>query len=326
MDKQAPAKPIDLGATQEFVPAAQTQHVATPAQPAASAKPSGPQKISVLGDFRLLAKLGAGGMGTVYKAWQLSKSRHVALKVLSKELASHPGFIERFQREGQLMARLDHPHLIHYIALGASNGFYYLAMEFAAGGSIKTWLDKFGRFEVGDALHVALACAKALAYAHGLGLVHRDVKPDNLLLTADGTVKLADLGLAKTADDTQGLTRTGIAIGTPLYAAPEQITDAKKADYRCDLYAVGCVLYQLLTGKLPFAGDNFVELIKAKKEGSYTPVRRHVPDAPDTLDRILLRLLARLPELRYSGCDVLIDDLTCLGLDSLRLSFLPPAG
>jgi serine/threonine-protein kinase len=282
------------------------------------------QKTSTLGDFRLVAVLGEGGMGTVYKARQISRPRDVALKVLAKGLAEQAGIVERFHREGRLLARLDHPHIIHCYAVGEACGFHYLAMEFAGGGSLQAWLKRLGRLAVGDALHVALACARALQYAHDLGLVHRDVKPDNILLTAEGVVKVADLGLARAVDDLD-LTQTGVGLGTPLYAAPEQALDAKHVDARCDLYALGCVLYHLLTGQPPFAGGSLVEVIQAKEKGTFAPARRLNPAVPGALDRIFTRLLARQPALRYRDCGELVEDLRCLGRDHAVLGFLTPA-
>jgi serine/threonine-protein kinase len=317
---------VDLGETQEYIAAPEQTPApaadASTAEPPAARKVSGPQKTSVLGDFRLVAKLGEGGMGTVYRARQISRPRDVALKVLSKQIAARPGFIERFHREGRLMARLDHDHIIRCYAIGESHGFHYLAMEFAPGGSIKDWLNKLGRFSIPDAFHVILACAKALSQAHGLGMIHRDIKPDNMLLSADGVVKLADLGLAKAEDDSLDLTRTGIGIGTPIYAAPEQSRDAKRVDARSDLYALGCVLYHLLAGRPPFEAKNLLDLILAKEKGTFTPIRRHVPDAPPALDRILTRLLATQPERRYPDCDELIDDLSWQNLHGHQLGFL----
>src|SRR5207253_2382565 len=139
--------------------------------------------VPVLGDFRLIEALGAGGMGTVYRAEQLSRGRTVALKVLAKEVAGRPGFAERFRREVRAMGRLDHPNVVRYLAAGECHGFTYLAMELVEGGSLAGWVARLGRLPVADAVFVAAECGKALQYAHGQGLVHRDVKPDNVLLT-----------------------------------------------------------------------------------------------------------------------------------------------
>jgi serine/threonine-protein kinase len=324
MARESPAEGADLGETQDYIalPEPAPAPAASPPPPSPARKSTGIQKTSMLGDFRLVARLGEGGMGTVYRARQISRPRDVALKVLSKQVAARPGFVERFHREGRLLARLDHPHIIRCYAVGESHGFHYLAMEFASGGSISSWLNKLGRFNIVDAMHVILACAKALAHAHGLGMIHRDIKPDNMLLTSDGVVKLTDLGLAKAADDSLDLTRTGIGIGTPIYAAPEQARDAKRVDGRSDLYALGCVLYHLLAGRPPFEAKNLLDLLLAKEKGTFTPIRRLVPEAPEGLDRILTRLLAYLPEQRYPDCDELIDDLSWQDLHGQRLGFL----
>jgi serine/threonine-protein kinase len=284
-------------------------------------RPAPSRTTSVLGDFRLLARLGHGSMGTVYRARQRSVGREVALKVLSKEMAGRPGFVQRFQREARLMTKLDHLHIVRCFAVGEAHGYHYLAMEYAGGGSVQNWLEKLGRFAVGDALHIALACAGALGYAHEQGMVHRDIKPDNLLLTADGIVKLADLGLAKASDEDVDLTRTGIGIGTPLYAPPEQVRNAKQADARSDLYALGSVLYHLLAGRPPFEGANFLEVIQAKERGKFPLLRRLRTEVPEVVDRALLRLLARQPEQRYQSCDELIEELAWHRLEAPSLSF-----
>lgn len=304
------------GATEVF-----TQPAAIKGPPSSKA----PQKTGSLGDYRLLKKLGAGGMGTVYLAQQASLERTVALKVLSKELAAKPAFVQRFQREARLMARLDHPNILRCLDVGAVAGHHYLAMEYVDGGSLQDWLKKLTKFELGDALHVTLACARALQHAHELNMIHRDVKPDNLLLTGKGVVKLADLGLAKASDDDLSLTRTGTGAGTPLYMAPEQARDAKNVDHRSDIYALGCMLYCFVTGQLPFAGETLLEVIEAKTKGKFTPARRLNGDIPPRLDLILDKTLAPNPNHRYQSCAELVADLEALELANDHLSFLGPA-
>jgi serine/threonine-protein kinase len=311
----------DLEATDEYrpaqpdadAPAPSTPIPLAPNEPPVAKKPTVVQKTSVLGDFRLVAQLGAGAMGTVYRARQISTPRDAAVKVLSRELARRPDFVQRFQREARLMSRLDHPHIVRCYAVGESHGFHYLALEYVGGGSVASWLERLGRFDLADALSVVLGCAQGLQYAHEHNLVHRDVKPDNLLFSDEGVVKVADLGLARATDDDVSLTQTGIAIGTPLYAAPEQCRSARSADARSDLYALGGVLYHLLAGRPPFDADNFLELIKAKERGTFAPLRRVRGDLPETVERMVTRLLARLPEQRYQDCGELIEDLTWQG-------------
>jgi serine/threonine-protein kinase len=144
-------------------------------------------------------------------------------------------------------------------------------------------------------------------------MVHRDVKPDNLLFTTKGVLKVADLGLARSADEQSDLTRTGVGLGSPLYVAPEQARDAKHADARCDLYALGCVLYHLIAGRPPFEAPSLVELVLAKEKGAFAPLRRHRPGLPERVDRIVTRLLALRPEGRYASCAELLADLEQLG-------------
>jgi serine/threonine-protein kinase len=294
--------------------------------PAAQAQSKGTARLSVLGDFKLLKKLGQGGMGTVYKAHQQSLDREVAVKVLSKELAAKPAFVYRFLREARVMARLDHPNILRCYEVKEAHGFHYLAMEYVDGGSVEGWLKKLGRFSLGDALHIVLACARGLEHAHGQGLVHRDVKPDNILLTSKGIIKVADLGLAKATDDDLSMTKTGTGAGTPIYMAPEQARDVKHVDARCDIYALGSMLYNFLTGEAPFKGETLLELIEAKERGKFTPARRLNEDVPDRLDLILDKMLANKPEHRFASCAEVLKELEALGLQNERLSFLEVEG
>jgi serine/threonine-protein kinase len=315
---QTPTKPV--GSTR--TPGAAKGATQAPASSAKGSEGSSGLKATVLGEYRLLKKLGQGGMGTVYLAQQESLDRKVALKVLSKELAAKPAFVERFKREAKLMAKLDHPNILRCFGAGEVAGHHYLAMEFVEGGSVESWLKRLGKFELGDAMHITIACARALEHAHGLTMVHRDIKPDNLLLTGKGIVKLADLGLAKAQDDDLSLTKTGTGAGTPLYMAPEQARDVKNVDGRTDIYAMGCMLYCFLTGQLPFTGETLIEVIDAKTKGKFTPARRLEPDIPPRLDLIIDKMIAPSPSVRYQTCAELLADLEGLGVASPSLGFL----
>jgi serine/threonine-protein kinase len=311
-----PHTPVELPETEEYRPPQ-----AGGAAPETSPTPP-PQKAATLESFRLLRKLGSGSMGTVYHARRVRDGRDVALKLIDRERARDAAFLERFYREARLLARLNHLHIVRCYGAGTARGWHALAMEYAGGGSLQAWLDRLGRFPVGDAVHVALACARALEHAHDLNLVHRDVKPENVLLTEEGLVKMADLGLAKALDDGVSVTQTGTAMGTPLYMAPEQATNAKHVDGRSDIYALGCMVYHLLAGRPPFAVEGLVNLLLAKEKGKYPPLRSLAPEAPAELEDILAKMLARRPEDRYQSCGELIADLEWLGLANPALSFL----
>ena len=287
--------------------------------------PAAPEKTaSMLGDFKLLKKLGQGGMGAVYKAHQISLDRVVAVKVLAKELTKKKEFVTRFQREAKAMAKLDHPNVLRCFSVDKDpvKGLHFIAMEFVEGGSVEGWLKKLGRFEIGDALHIVLKTAHALQHAHENSLIHRDIKPDNLLLTKNGVVKVADLGLAKDTDEDVSLTKSGAGAGTPIYMAPEQAYNVKHVDCRVDIYALGVMLYVFLTGQPPFQGNTPIELIMAKEKGKFDPMRKHNDEVPSKLDLIVDKMLSKKPELRYASCTEVIDQLEPLGLANEQLRFL----
>jgi serine/threonine-protein kinase len=171
-------------------------------------------------------------------------------------------------------------------------------------------------------LHIILKTAAALEYAHAQKTIHRDVKPDNILLTTDGVVKVADLGLAKDTSDDMALTKTGAGAGTPIYMAPEQARDVKHVDARVDIYALGIMLYVFLTGKPPFTGATLVDLISEKEKGKFDPIRRHNDEVPPKIDLIVDKMLAKDPKMRYARCQEVIDELEPLGMANDELSFL----
>jgi serine/threonine-protein kinase len=279
----------------------------------------------VIAGSRLLQQLGSGGMGVVFRALHVSSNRELALKLLSRQRASNPDFVKRFHREARLMTALTHRHIIRCYGAGSSKGWHFLAMEYAGGGNLKTWLDRLGRLPLGDAVHIILCCASALGYAHKQNLVHRDIKPENILLTVTGLTKVGDLGLAKPMDDVS-MTQTGMGIGTPVYVSPEQAHDAKHVDARSDVYSLGCMFYHLLAGRPPFGGGNIVEMLLAKKEGKFPPIRSFLPKAPVALDRVLARMLAWEPEDRYPNCELLFADLKKLNVVHNSLSFFIALG
>ena len=287
-------------------------------------------KASELGDFKLMKKLGEGGMGEVYLARQQGLDRNVAIKVLSKELGKKSTFVERFFREARAMARLDHPNVLKVYAVETDKGRHYVAIELVDGQSMQDWIDQLGHLSVPDSVLVTTLCAEALLHAHEADLVHRDIKPDNVLVTKSGQVKVADFGLAKAADEDVSMTQSGTGMGTPLYMAPEQAHDAKTVDLRADIYALGCTLYHFLTGELPFQGNTALELVMAKDKGLFTSARKLNTQVPDRLDLLVDRMIAKDPDHRHANCSELLSDLNSLGLAGETLSFIegpnrPPA-
>ena len=211
--------------------------------------------VEKLGDFVLDRQLGQGGMGSVWLARGPQKEK-VAIKVLSSSLTGQRTFVTRFFREAEASIKLQHKNIVRGKAVGEENGVYYFAMEFIDGKSVGAMLEEDGPFDSKKAAAIMLEVAEALAYAHEKSTIHRDIKPDNIMMTSDGHAKVADLGLARVSE--QGLTQltgTGTAMGTPLYMAPEQFRDAKRADARSDIYSLGATWYHMLTGSPPFTGQ-----------------------------------------------------------------------
>jgi serine/threonine-protein kinase len=280
-------------------------------------------EVTMLGDFLLAKKIGEGGMGTVYEAQQVSLDRVVALKIPARHLTRDKRFVKRFQREARVMAQLDHPHILRCYTFGEAQGYHYLAMELASAGSLDDWIERLGHLSVADSLHIIIAAAAGLQHAHDQSLVHRDVKPGNILITGKGVVKVSDLGLAKAmTEEDLTLTRSGTGIGTPVYMPPEQMRDSKNVDARYDIYALGCVLYHCLTGRPPFRGESYIELFEAKEHRRYSPPRTLNRDVPPRLEIIIDKALEKDPKHRYQSCAELIRDLESLNLANPVLSFV----
>ena len=276
----------------------------------------------VLGDFRLLEKLGEGAMGAVYRAEQISFDRVVALKLLFSRIAKQPNLVERLYREGRVLGQLDHPNIVQAYAIDELNGSHYVAMEYIDGDNLQRWIRKLGRLSVEDAVLITMKIAEALEYAHNQGVIHRDLKPENVLITKKGVVKIADFGMVKVSDEEMDLTQTGHALGTPWYMPLEQARNAKDIDGRSDIYALGCVLYCMLTGSPPFAGRTFVEVLQAKELGTFPPARSVNVHVPERLDLVLLKMVQKQPKHRYATGGEAVRDLESLGLAASRPSFL----
>ena len=275
-------------------------------------------------NWTIVRKLGQGGMGAVYKAvHSVMAKKVVAMKVLAPNLANNPDFVARFEREAKSAGALDHPNVVAGVDYGhTSTGAPFFAMEFVDGYSAKDLLEKHGKLKVDDALRIVRDVAQALDHAAGCKLIHRDIKPDNIMVTKrDGVVKLADLGLAKQMDDENSMTQTGSGFGTPYYMPPEQARNAKYVDPRSDIYALGATLYHLLTGKVPFTGDTAMEVLIAKEKGTYSKPSALNGDIPSQVNLLIDKMMAKDPAHRFQNAGELLQQIDNLGLHANRLSF-----
>jgi serine/threonine-protein kinase len=250
-----------------------------------------------IGPYQLTSKIGEGGMAVVYKGFQQSLNRYVAIKVLRSELAQDEQFVERFRREALAVADLSHPNILHVYDAGVFQGLYYIVMAYVDGGSLKDVIGQ-GPMDIDMAVSIAAQMADALGHAHKRGLVHRDVKPNNILITRDGRPLLTDFGIAKAVHESQGLTRTGTSIGTPEYMAPEQI-QGQKVDGRTDIYALGVVLYEMLVGWAPFSATTPVAALYKQVNEPPPPLRQANINVPDWLESVTNKALAKRPQDRY---------------------------
>ncbi len=257
-----------------------------------------------LGGYKLLQRLGRGGMGTVYRALQLSLNREVALKILSPELSRDPAFLQRFLKEARAAGQLNHPNIVQVYDVDQAEGLIFYAMEFVPGGTVEDHVFKSGLLPIDDALRLLLDAARGLQYAEVKKIVHRDIKPDNLMMTDIGTVKIADLGLALAAHDDTGES-TGI-LGTPHFISPEQAR-GQALDTRSDLYSLGATFFRMLTGKTMYHGANAKDIIRQQVKEPPPSLKEARNDAPDRICDIFQRLVQKDPADRFQSPSELID-------------------
>jgi serine/threonine protein kinase len=274
------------------------------------APPQGPGEIGRLGGYRVLKVLGVGGMGVVFQAEDVQLQRPVALKAMKPALATNPAAKQRFLREARAAAALKHDHIVTIYQVGEDQGVPFLAMELLDGQPLDGWLTQERKPSVPEILRVGREIAHGLAAAHGKGLTHRDIKPGNIWLDqASGRVKILDFGLARAADDTSHLTQSGMIVGTPAYMAPEQAR-GEAVDQRGDLFSLGCVLYRLCTGRLPFRGETTMAVLTALALDKPQPIRGLNPDVPQELADLVLQLLAKDQAQRPASADQVAHTLT----------------
>jgi serine/threonine-protein kinase len=282
-------------------------------------------------EFTVGPLLGQGGFAAVFRARDQSLNRDVAVKVLDVELAPSPTVAERFLREAQTVARLEHPHIVPIYKVGRQEEVFYIIMRCIDGASLRQLLEQHKRLSVGDAARITRQVADALAYAHSHDIVHRDIKPDNILLDKSGHVLVTDFGIAKAAQAAQAaapvsaqLTTEGMIVGTPQFMSPEQAS-GDRLDGRSDIYSLGIVLYQMLAGNPPFDGASSASILAQQLTQTPTPIRRQRSDVSEELAAVLDRMLAKDPAKRYQTATeasrALVDALPTAARNRVRVPF-----
>ncbi|MEN8164532.1 MAG: serine/threonine-protein kinase, partial [Acidobacteriota bacterium] len=261
-----------------------------------------------IGHYSIVSELGRGGMGVVYKAHEESLNRFVALKVLGQHLSEDESYVERFKREAQSAAALNHPNIVQIYSIDDFDGRHCFAMEYVQGTSIQQMIKSQGPMDPAAAARLILQAAAGLGAAHSHGIIHRDIKPANLMVDERGLVKITDFGLALLAEGATRLTATGMFMGTPGYLSPEQCLD-EDVDHRADIYSLGVTLYEMLTGITPFKADSPLALLRQIIDVEPKDVGELRPEVPEALQSILKKMMTKKREERYADCDILTADL-----------------
>ena len=276
--------------------------------------------------YEIIRTIGEGGMANVYLGYDTILDRNVAIKVLRGDLSRDEKFVRRFQREALSASSLSHPNIVEVYDVGEDNGLYYIVMEYIDGKTLKQLLKKRGSLTLSEAIDVMLQITDGMAHAHDSYIVHRDLKPQNIMIKDDGQIKITDFGIAMALNATQ-LTQTNSVMGSVHYLPPEQAS-GKGATLQSDIYSIGILMYELLTGKLPFRGDNAVEIALKHLKEPMPSIRDELPDIPQSVENIILRATAKNPKNRYSDAREMHEDLkTCLDesrANELKITFKYP--
>ena len=282
------------------------------------------QKIS--DRYQIIKSIGEGGMANVYLAYDTILDRNVAVKVLRGDLATDEKFVRRFQREALSASSLSNPNIVEVYDVGEDNGEYYIVMEYVEGKHLKNLLKKRGKLTVPEVIDIVLQITNGLSVAHDSYIIHRDIKPQNILILDNGLIKITDFGIAVAMNATQ-LTQTNSVMGSVHYLPPEQAS-GKGATLQSDIYSIGRLMYELLTGKLPFKGDNAVEIALKHLKEPMPSIRDEIPDIPQSVENIILKATAKNPKNRYADAREMHEDLkTCLDesrANELKITFKYP--
>jgi eukaryotic-like serine/threonine-protein kinase len=264
-----------------------------------------------VGNYTLLSKIAEGGMGWVYKGQHRDTGLIVAIKIVPSTMIKNDILLKRFEQEWKAASSIDHPNIVRAVEYCGTGGTPFLVMEFVDGESLGQRLEREKRVEENESIRLIAQVAQGLHRAHKMGMIHRDVKPDNIMISRTGEAKLTDLGLVKDLDAELNLTRTGRGLGTPHYMAPEQFRNAKNADVRCDVYSLGATLYHMATGELPFGKTSGpLDAWMKKVHNELTPPRKLVPGLSERVDWAIRRSMAADPNQRPASCREFIEDLT----------------
>ena len=263
---------------------------------------------TTIGKYEIVSELGRGGMGVVFKAWEESLHRFVAIKMLGDQLVQDDKVVRRFLQEARAVADLNHPNVVQVYAVDTHEGRPYFAMEYVEGQSLTDLIHASGKIEPARAAEIIREAANGLAAAHGKEVVHRDIKPDNIMLTNQGGVKVVDFGIAKMEETDAKLTATGMLVGTPNYISPE-VCLGDPVDVRSDIFSLGIVFFEMLTGRTPFQADSPIDMMTAVVHAEIPDIQDLNPDVDTNIRSILVRMLQKDPVRRYQRCQQIIDDL-----------------
>src|SRR3954449_5670094 len=269
------------------------------------------------GRYRLDAEIGAGGMSTVYRAFDTVLERPVAIKLMHRHIAAHSEQLERFRREGRAVAQLSHPHIVTVIDASEDEGTPYIVFEFVDGETLKQRIQRCGRLAIPEALAYAIEIARALGAAHERGIVHRDIKPQNVLIDEEGSAKVTDFGIARSLDE-EGLTADGRVLGTTDYVSPEQAL-GQDVEGQSDIYSLGVVLYEMLSGSVPFSGETQVSVAMKHVREDLPDIQIVRPEVSATLAAVLDHMTEKDLARRYADVDTLVADLgEALAIETAR--------